>query len=99
MDDYPETQYRPHGGEGGAMIERTSIDVVRYRDGDGHPTCAKNFNAGEVCIFYATQKLGCHETCWFADKDSRRWVPLERRKDEYGTLIPLASCPIWKGEI
>jgi len=71
------------------------LPITRYRDEDGQPTCASDFQQGRVCIFYATQKLGCLETCWFADKEGRRWEPMQRRNGGEGTLVPLRTCPLW----
>lgn len=78
--------------------EASSIPIVRYRDKDGNPTCAVDFPAGKVCVFCATQKFGCSETCLFADKDGQRWAEMQRRDGGYGTLIPLQTCPIWQGQ-
>ncbi len=75
--------------------EPYNLEVTRYRDKEGNPTCAIDFGSGKVCIFYGTQKFGCSETCWFADR-YRRWSPLQRRKGGAGTLIPIANCPLWK---
>lgn len=83
-------QDRPLGTE-----EQITVQVTRYRDEDGQPTCACDFNVGRVCIFYCTQKFGLSETCWFADKEGRRWTQLHRRDGGNGTLIPLPTCPLW----
>jgi hypothetical protein len=78
-----------------ASMEIHLVPLVRYRDHEGNPTCATDFPDGRVCIFYATQKFGCAETCWFAEKNGSRWRALERRRAGYGTLIPLSTCPLW----
>jgi len=75
--------------------EPVRVTLVRYRDAEGNPTCAVDFQSGRVCMFYATQRLGCHETCWFADKDARFWATLQRRNGGKGTLVPLSTCPLW----
>ena len=75
--------------------EQFSLVVTRYRDKDGQPTCAVDFNAGRVCTFYATQRFGCDETCIFANKEWRYWQSLIRRDLGSGSLIPLACCPLW----
>ena len=73
------------------------LKVVRYVDADGEPTCAADFSKASVCPFYATQRFGQSESCWFADKErGRYWEPLSRRKDGRGSLIPLEQCPLWK---
>ena len=48
--------------------EQHQITINRYRDRDGNPTCAKDFEAGEVCLFYGTYSSGCRETCWLLSK-------------------------------
>jgi len=78
--------------------EQFLLPVIRYRDKAGNPTCAADFNAGRVCTFYATQRFGCDETCLFANKEFRYWMSLNRRDGGVGSLIPLASCPLWSGE-
>ena len=76
--------------------EQFSLVVTRYRDKDGNPTCAADFNAGRVCMFFATQRFGCDETCLFANKEWRYWTTLFRRDSGSGSLIPLEDCPLWK---
>lgn len=78
--------------------EPGSLPIVRYRDDDGNPTCAADFQNGRVCIFYRTQKFGCLETCVFADVDGWRRMPTRRRKGGEGTLVPLPTCPLWSVE-
>lgn len=80
--------------------ETVALSVVRYMDADGNPTCATDFSAGLVCMFYTTQRYGCHETCLFAAHGQDRgprglWPTMRRRNKGSGTLIPLAACPLW----
>jgi hypothetical protein len=76
--------------------EKFNLHILRYMDGDGLPTCAADFPSGRVCIFYATQRFGCNETCWFAEKTGKHWHVLRRRKNGEGTLIPDDTfCPVW----
>lgn len=82
----------------GMQKETRQITVPAYRDNDENPCCAADFNSGEVCPFYRTQRFGVNETCVFAKHDGRYAEKLERRKDGHGTLIPCAQCPIWKPE-
>lgn len=79
-------------------IETFALNLKRYRDSQGKPACAKNFETGDVCIFYRTQRLGCSETCVFADDMSGSYlsVTMVRRNNGEGSLIPLNTCPIWK---
>lgn len=78
--------------------EGHTMQVVRYRDKAGVPTCAMDFDRGKVCKFYMSQKWGTHETCVFAEYYGKYWEPLKRRENGVGNLIPLKQCPIWKGE-
>jgi hypothetical protein len=77
--------------------EEVKIAFIRYRDDDGEPTCAINFQTGIVCSFYRTQRMGCNETCIFSPDDGVRGLltVLERRKNGNGSLIPGEWCPIW----
>lgn len=81
------------------MIEKTTMKVERYRDNDNEPTCAINFETGDVCIFYGTRSFGCLETCWFSDQSDKKWRSLQRRGKGVGTLIPLKDCPVWKENV
>ena len=78
----------------GSAIDAT-IKVKAYRDSKGNPACARNFRTGEVCIFYRTQRFGCHETCVFGDTESKYMESLKRRDGGNGSLIPLTRCPVW----
>ena len=84
------------------MKEEIKISFVRYRDSEGRPTCATNFETGEVCQFYRTQRFGCNETCIFAEENHRgigknmmRRNSLRENTPGDGTLIPLKECPLW----
>ena len=79
----------------GPSEEPASLQIVRYRDADGNPTCAIDFQTGRVCAFYGTQQFGQRETCWFAEKSGRKWDAVQRRNGGLGTLIPIPLCPVW----
>lgn len=85
---------KPRRIDRGATFD-TSIPVKAYRDRDGNPTCARNFDTNEVCPFYRTQRWGCHETCVFGETDGKYNEQLKRRDEGSGSLIPLSRCPIW----
>ena len=78
-------------------VETKTIEVPVYRDREGNPTCAKDFTTGAVCQFYRTQRMGCHETCVFAENAGRYAASMLRRGD-IGSLIPLNTCPLWPSE-
>ena len=54
-------------------IEVKHIAVKVYRDKDGGPTCASNFEDGSVCQFYGTRSFGTKEICLYGTE-----IPLER---------------------
>ena len=86
------------------MTEQHTIHlpVIRYRDQAGQPTCAADFETGDVCKFYRTQRMGCGETCFFAEtpEGSRYAQSMDRRDGVQGpgmgTLIPGDWCPVWE---
>lgn len=72
------------------MIDETiTIPITRYRDEDGHPTCAANFTKGRFCRFLLTRKLGLVEVCGLSGKD------LPRREEGAMSLKPVDECPVW----
>ena len=82
------------------MKQIKQIEVEAFTDRAGNPTCAANFQTGEVCKFYRTQRFGCHETCVFAEDNGKYSDGMQRRtspngEEGFGPLIPLKTCPIW----
>lgn len=79
------------------MIETVTITTERYRDSEGNPTCACNFETGEVCKFMRTQRFGVNETCIFAPNAHKGYTAcMSRRKKGNGTLIPGDWCPLFE---
>ena len=78
------------------------LPVVRYRDAAGNPTCAVDFETGDVCQFYRTQRMGVGETCVFAETASNsKYADNMMRRDgpqgpDMGSLIPGDWCPVWE---
>ena len=78
------------------------LPVIRYRDKAGNQTCAADFQTGDVCTFYRTQRMGVGETCVFAETASNsKYADNMVRRDGVqgpgmGTLIPGAWCPVWR---
>ena len=71
------------------------IIVETYYDAEGNRTCATDFNNGQVCAYYRTQRFGTHETCVFAPGNGKYSAELNRRGGEnLGSLIPAEWCPI-----
>ena len=68
-----------------------NFEIIRYRDKEDNPTCARNFNTQAVCVFYRTQRFGKEEVCCLTNDTLKR-----RGKDNMGCLIPGAACPVWK---
>jgi len=80
------------------------LPITRYRDPEGHPTCAINFNEQKVCQFYLNKNFGTVETCFFLDFSSKHPDTLQRRmsadgKPDVGYLIPADNCPIWNKQL
>ena len=82
-----------------SMKETVTLEVVRYRDDSGQPTCAVNFDTGENCEFYRTQRMGTSETCIFAPEAGKHSAAMSRREFGLGSLEPGNWCPIWKGGV
>ena len=78
--------------------EQFYLVITRYRDKNGLPTCAINFETGDICIFYRTQRVGVNETCVFTEDYGHYQEKLTRRDGGEGSLIPLKQCPIWERE-
>ena len=61
-----------------------------------------DFETGDVCKFYRTQRLGIGETCVFAETHSgSKYADNMMRRDGaqgpgMGTLIPGDWCPVWE---
>ncbi len=79
------------------MKEQVNIPYFRYKDSEGHPTCAVDFASQQVCSFYTTKSFGTKEVC------DHTLLTLDRRDDEIkgermGSLIPCKGCLFWKKE-
>lgn len=95
------------GDDAKASAELVSLQVERYRDPDGNPTCAIDFDTDKVCRFYRTGKFGLTDTCVFAkgygvqsftSPSDLSDVMFRRGPDGLGLLIPLYYCPVWSDE-
>ena len=73
--------------------EKTTIEIERYRDPSGKPTCAVDFNGGKVCQFMALARMGTTELCALDFKLLHR-----RGDDGLGFLIPGGHCVAWTKE-
>lgn len=84
----------------GFTSESVYVKMTRYRDDQGHPTCAANFETKQVCPFHILQGVcGQRESCYFAEWSLKERVILERRGDDkLGSLIPHGNCPVWNIE-
>ncbi len=71
--------------------ETVNIPVIRFRDPQGRPTCAVNFETGEHCRFLAVTHMGTREVCAFHVEPE----PLYRRDLGLGSLEPCNLCPLW----
>jgi hypothetical protein len=69
------------------MREITSINIERFRTPEGFPTCARDFESGQVCKFLTSQKFGFVDVCFFTGAE------LVRVNDAY--LAPCNDCVVW----
>ena len=76
------------------MKKETTIKMIRYFTEDKIPTCALNFQTGEVCKFYCTRRTGTLEYCAL---DVSSILERENNGVEIGYLIPGEYC-IFKDE-
>lgn len=76
------------------MIEKRMIAVTAYRTPGGEPTCATNFDTGEVCQFLTTRQFGLVEVCAVFGEDIKR---THSGKKYLGYLTPVNCCPVWAG--
>ena len=74
--------------------ETRTITVQAYRDEDGQPTCAADFQQGHVCRFLGSRKFGTQDTCLAKNNDVFRRVS----GPPYGFLVPVVGCPVWSEE-
>lgn len=76
-------------------METTTLTIKRFRDKEGNPTCARNFQTGEVCQFFTTTRFGSIEMCGYLNDAEHIDEVLERRNGSLGYLIPSRTCPLW----
>ncbi len=74
--------------------ETRTITVQAYRDEDGQPTCAADFQQGHVCRFLGSRKFGTQDTCLAKNTDVFRRFS----GPPYGFLVPVVGCPVWSEE-
>lgn len=80
------------------MKEIVQLDVIRYRDTNGNPTCIADLQNDEVCDFLRAFNVGKRYCCHW-DKPSYLSRPILARGDDgSGSLIPIDACPLWNGE-
>lgn len=79
------------------QVEQVYLPVNRYFDACGNPTCAANFETGEVCRFLAASRFGAfgtREACVLRVDG----LILRRTSSEGvpggGTIIPGSWCPL-----
>ena len=70
------------------MKEKVLVDFTLYRDASGQPTCAANFETGDICENYRTTHFGTRERCCFDEGQ------MLKRRGSCGTLIPGDWCPL-----
>lgn len=83
-------------------MEKATIEVYRYRDHKGRPTCAANFFESEICDFLLQSKLGTRNHCIFdANHDSKTgFNDIGHYNEDFReSLKPCESCPVWHNNI
>ena len=85
--------------------EAVKIYFPRFRDAEGLPTWALNFDTGDVCAFLRVQRFGTEDVCVLAEMGSKKLPVLDRRYQDgkfasgslrLGSLIPADSCVLFK---
>lgn len=79
------------------MKKETTIKMIRYFTEDEIPTCAFNFQTGEVCKFYCTRKTGMTGTLEYCALNISNILERGKNGAEIGYLIPGKYC-IFKDE-
>lgn len=75
--------------------ETRFIAVPAYRDPDGNPTCAADFQAAKICPFLRTFRFGTAHACALS-VDLRAGLRTSKDHGE-GFLQPdLSCCPVWR---
>jgi hypothetical protein len=69
------------------MSEYRTIRIQVYRDPEGRPTCASNFEDGSICSLLYESRFGTDLGCGALNK------PLFHGDHEF--ITPLKECPVW----
>ena len=77
------------------MTEQRTITVTAYRTPDGKPTCATDFDAGEVCVMLRSTRWGLADVCALDVDKGRKTNGLQRDDGGNGYLIPCDGCIVW----
>lgn len=70
------------------QAETVTIQVVRYRDPSGQPTCCADRRAGLTCRFLATTHFGTRDVCTLR-------VDHELAPRTMGYQRPDDGCELW----
>ena len=82
------------------MTEHRTIKIAVYRDNDGHPVCARDFQAGKFCNFLMTARFGTSYICGMTNEHIERG-PHDLQPGEFVTdpenhfLRPSSGCKVW----
>jgi hypothetical protein len=77
------------------MIEKRWVPIMAYRTPDGTPTCAVDFDAGEVCVMLRSTRWGLADVCALDVDKGRKTNGLQRDAGGTGYLIPCDGCIVW----
>lgn len=73
---------------------KRTVAFTIYKTPFGNPTCALDFESGEICEFLRTKWFGTVDVCACNPDES-----LHRDREGLGYTVPHADCPIWKGAV
>lgn len=80
--------------------ETVNLPVIRYRDGNGKPTCIADLSAGDACTFLQSSHFGTKYHCFWDRPNPTPPRPPQiftRGDSGRGSLIPVEDCPLWEG--
>lgn len=69
---------------------KKTIEIEVYQAPDWKPSCAKNINEGDFCIFLSLSHFGTRSNCVFIDRE----VFLGKNK----FIEPDKNCPLWSNQ-
>jgi hypothetical protein len=75
-------------------MKTKTLEIPIFETPEGAPTCARNFNTGEFCMFLRSQRFGLDDVCVITQ--SKIFRADSPKGPEMGYLIPCSECPLHK---